>query len=173
MTIKRCLAALGATIALFLLAIFGTVKQDIADPITTSSIPQPDWLFLVFFQVTRYCQDAMEMVGVFWIPLAVILGLLLLPCLDKGGERTRGLKWLFFSGGLLLFVALSVFTFRSGSTTPVNSCAACHKEGFGEAFATPPSLVEDFSTRYDNRWLALHYRYPQYFWMMDATVPKW
>ena len=74
---------------------------------------------------------------------------------------------------LTLFVGLNYVTHHTHSTTPLDSCEACHKEGFGEAFAVPPPVIKDFSRHYDNKWLALHYRYPQYFWMMDATVPAW
>jgi ubiquinol-cytochrome c reductase cytochrome b subunit len=165
--------ALCAVAALICLAAFGVIRQDMADPVTTSSLPQPDWLFLAFFQVTRYCREGMEMVGVFWLPALLMLGLFLLPFIDRAEGRRKWIRRSFLAAGLVLFVSLSVVTYHTGSTTPLDSCGACHKEGFGEAFATPPRKPAEFSTRYDNNWLALHYRYPQYFWMMDAAVPSW
>gem|GEM_PF-243542 len=162
-------AAAGALIGLCLLAIFGIYKPDFADPVTTAPIPQPDWLFFMFFQVTRYFQDTLEMVGVFWIPAAVMLGLFLVPFIGRGTWT----RWPLFAAGLALCVTLGVFTHHTGSTTPTWSCPACHKGDFGQAFAHPPETLAKYSKRYDNKWLALHYRYPQYFWMMDADVPGW
>ena len=166
-------AAAGASLLLGLLAAFGIQKPDFADPITTSPFPQPDWLFFVFFQVTRYFQDSQEMLGVFWIPLAVILGLLLLPCIDRRERRSIWIKWPLVLTGLILCLTLATYTHHTGSTTPAWSCASCHKEDFGEAFSRPPVTIKEFSRRYDNKWLSLHFRYPQYFWMMDADVPGW
>ena len=155
-----------------LTALFGNIQLDAADPVTTTSWPQPSWLLLLFFQVTRYFQDSQEMLGVFWIPVAVFCVTLLLVFVNAGRWNKLvqyGLAALF----LTLFVGLNYVTHHTHSTTPLDSCEACHKEGFGEAFAVPPPVIKDFSRHYDNKWLALHYRYPQYFWMMDATVPAW
>lgn len=158
-------------LTLAMLAAFGLEKQDMADPVSTSALPQPDWLYLLFFQVTRYFQGNMEMIGVFWLPAALLSALAFLPLLRRGiGAR---FKWGLIPLSLAVMLVLGIFTFHSASTTPIWSCAACHKEGFGEAFASPPRTIGAFSKRYDNKWLALHYRYPQYFWMMDAEVPKW
>jgi quinol-cytochrome oxidoreductase complex cytochrome b subunit len=172
-TAKSSMAAAGMLLLLGLLAAFGIQKLDAADPITTSPFPQPDWLFFMFFQVTRYLQDNLEMLGVFWIPAAVTLGLFLLPFIDRGEERSILLKWPLILSSLALCLALMIFTYHTGSTTPAWSCPACHKEDFGQAFSRPPETVDKYSKRYDNKWLALHYRYPQYFWMMDADVPGW
>ncbi|MDR2726275.1 MAG: cytochrome b N-terminal domain-containing protein [Candidatus Adiutrix sp.] len=168
------LPAAGLLLLLGWLAAFGIQKQIFADPVTTSPIPQPDWLFLMFFQVTRYCQNNLEMLAVFWLPMTVILCLMLLPFIDRGPRgRRQWLKWSLVVGSLSLCLTLGVFTHHTGTTTPVWSCQACHKEGFGKSFSRPPGAVKDFSKRYDNKWLAMHYRYPQYFWMMDAEVPGW
>ncbi|MDR2076785.1 MAG: hypothetical protein LBP61_07660 [Desulfovibrio sp.] len=170
---RAAAAVAGTALALCALAAFGIQRQDVADPITTSPLPQPDWLFLMFFQVTRYFQADREMIGVFWIPAILLAGMLLLPLADRGPRRKKWLRRLLFPFSLAVFLALVTFTYHTGSTTPGWSCASCHKKGFGQAFASAPRTVDAFSTRYDNRWLALHYRYPQYFWMMDADVPGW
>ncbi|MDR2801093.1 MAG: cytochrome b N-terminal domain-containing protein [Desulfovibrio sp.] len=170
----RAAAVVAATaLLLFVLAAFGIQKQDIADPVTTSSVPQPDWLYMMFFQVTRYFQGDMEMFGVFWMPAILLAGLCLLPLADRGRTRKKRKGWLVFSLGLAVFLAFTVVTYHTCSTTPIWSCASCHKKGFGQAFATAPRTIDAFSTRHDNRWLALHYRFPQYFWMMDADAPSW
>jgi quinol-cytochrome oxidoreductase complex cytochrome b subunit len=170
---RAAFAAVGTTLLLFWLAAFGIEEQAVADPITTSTTPQPDWLFMMFFQVTRYFRNSLEMLGVFWIPAAILLGMLALPFIDRGETSKKWLKWSIIPLSLGIFLALSVVTYHSSTTTPVRSCAACHKEGFGETFAKAPRMLANFSTHYDNKWLALHYRFPQYFWMMDADVPGW
>lgn len=173
MTIRRTLAVLCTLLLLFALAAFGIEELEAADPITTSAIPQPDWLYMLFFQVTRYCQGGMEMLGVFWGPLILLLLLAVLPFIDRSSRRGKAVPYFAAALCLALFVGVSFVTYHTSETTPVNSCPACHKEGFGESFAYAPTKISDFSKRYDNKWLALHYRYPQYFWMMDADVPKW
>jgi len=171
-TMKNSAAAAALLLLLGLLAVFGIHKQDFADPITTSPYPQPDWLFFVFYQVTRYFQDGREMIGVFWIPMGVIFGLCFLPFMGRGSGQSV-FRWPLFVCGLVLCLTLATFTYRTGSTTPAWSCLACHKEGFGQTFARAPVVVKKFPKRYNNKWLAMHYRYPQYFWMMDADVPAW
>jgi quinol-cytochrome oxidoreductase complex cytochrome b subunit len=167
---RAILTLAGATLLLAGLAAFGTQEHNIADPITTSSVPQPDWLYMMFFQVTRYFQDGLEMVGVFWIPAGIVLGLFLLLFVDLRKDR---LKWTIFSLSAAAVLLLCIVTYHTCSTSPIWSCASCHKKSFGQAFATAPRNLGAFSNRYDNKWLALHYRYPQYFWMMDAEVPGW
>jgi quinol-cytochrome oxidoreductase complex cytochrome b subunit len=166
-------AVAGTTLLLFGLAAFGLQEQEMADPISTSPVPQPDWLFMMFFQVTRYFQGDMEMVGVFWIPVSLVLGMCLLMFIDRGTTRKKWLKWSIFSFSMAVFLTLIVFTYHTCSTTPIWSCASCHKKEFGQTFANAPRTIDAFSSHFSNKWLALHYRYPQYFWMMDAKVPSW
>jgi ubiquinol-cytochrome c reductase cytochrome b subunit len=171
--VHTAVAASSAVLLLFVLAAFGMQEQEIADPITTSPIPQPDWLFMAFFQVTRYFQNNMEMIGVFWIPAGIFLGMFILPFIDRGTTRKQWFKWSLVPVSLAVFLALTIVTSHTCSTTPIWSCASCHKKSFGKTFAVAPRVLADFSSRHDNKWLALHYRYPQYFWMMDPHVPSW
>jgi hypothetical protein len=158
---------------LFVLAAFGMQEQEIADPVSTSAIPQPDWLFVMLFQTTRYFQDGLEVVGVFWIPVVLSAGLFLLPYIGRGSTGGKRLQRALIPLCTALFLIFSIVTFHTVDTTPLWSCASCHKKGFGRTFAATPTKIADFSKRYDNKWLALHYRFPQYFWMMDADVPSW
>jgi quinol-cytochrome oxidoreductase complex cytochrome b subunit len=176
--VKAKVFAISAASLLLLLgwlSIFGIFKPNFANPVTTLPYPQPEWLFYMFFQVTRFMQDNLEMIGVFWIPLVATLALFLLPLIAGDGKRATNLKWPIFLCGLIVCLTLVTFTHRTGTTTPDWSCAACHKPGFGQRFESPPFAVAEFSTRYSNEWLALHYRFPQYFWMMDPgqRIPAW
>ena len=167
--------AVGLLLLLGWLSIYGIFKPNFANPVTTLPYPQPEWLFYMFFQVTRYMQGSLEMIGVFWIPLIATLALFLLPLIAGEGKRATALKWPIFLCALIVCATLATFTHRTGTTTPAWSCAACHKPGFGQRFETPPFTVTRFSTRYNNNWLALHYRFPQYFWMIDPgqSIPAW
>jgi ubiquinol-cytochrome c reductase cytochrome b subunit len=171
--VHNAAAVICTVLLLFGLAAFGMQEQSTSDPITTSPVPQPDWLFMMFFQVTRYFQDDLEMLGVFWIPAGILLAMLLLLFVDRGSARKKWLKWSLVSFSMAVVLSFAVFTSHTSSTTPIWSCASCHKESFGQAFANAPRKLSDFSSRYDNKWLSLHYRYPQYFWMMDIKVPSW
>lgn len=171
--IHHAVAFILTALLLFALAAFGIEDQGIADPISTSAVPQPDWLFIMFFQVTRYFQDGMEMVGVFWLPLILVLGMFFLPFIDRGEIRKKWIKWSVISLSLAAFLTVMVFTYHTSSTTPIWSCAACHKKTFGTTFGNAPEKIADFYTIYDNKWLATHYRYPQYFWMIETDLPGW
>lgn len=172
-TRRRNLAIVGSiTLGIILTAKFGTMEIDAADPVTTTNIPQPSWLLLFFCQVTRYCQDNLEMLGAFWLPMGLLAACLLMVCF-KRGETSRFARYGLLSVFLTIFLTLGVVTQHTYSTTPLESCEACHKEGFGDAFAIPPTRLSEISTHYDNKWLALHYRFPQYYWMMGAEVPMW
>ncbi|SDD57064.1 hypothetical protein [Sporomusa acidovorans] len=166
--------AIGVTaLVLLCLSLFGLQKQDPADPVFTSPVPQPDWLFMMLFQVTRYFRDRMEIIGVFWLPVTITVGLILLPFMDWGTTRKLWLKRSIIAVSLSIFLALTVFSFHTCSTTPLWGCNACHKKGFGNTFASAPEKINEFYLIYDNKWLAVHYQYPQYFWMMDADPPAW
>ena len=57
--------------------------EDVADPTNADYDPRPEWYFLFLFQLLKYFQGPLEIVGTFVIPTAGILLLLFLPFLDK------------------------------------------------------------------------------------------
>ena len=57
--------------------------EGIADPTNASYDPRPEWYFLFLFQLLKYFQGPLEIVGTFVIPTAGILLLLFLPFLDR------------------------------------------------------------------------------------------
>jgi mono/diheme cytochrome c family protein len=58
-----------------------------ADPNDTAYIPRPEWYFLFLFQMLKYFPGKLEWLGTAVIPALVILGLLLLPLLDRKPAR--------------------------------------------------------------------------------------
>jgi ubiquinol-cytochrome c reductase cytochrome b subunit len=64
--------------------------DDVADPTNASYDPRPEWYFLFLFQLLKYFQGPLEIVGTFVIPTVGILLLLFLPFLDRSA---RAVLW--------------------------------------------------------------------------------
>ena len=58
-----------------------------ADPTDNSFVPRPEWYFLFLFQMLRYFEGKLEVVGTFFLPTLAVVFLLLLPFLDRNPER--------------------------------------------------------------------------------------
>ncbi len=66
-------------------AIFAPVPlEDVADPTNANYDPRPEWYFLFLFQLLKYFQGPLEIIGTFVIPTVGMLLLLFLPFLDRG-----------------------------------------------------------------------------------------
>src|SRR5580658_6731976 len=55
-----------------------------ADPTDISFIPRPEWYFLFLFQMLKVFEGPLEIVGSLVIPTLAILGLFLVPFIDRG-----------------------------------------------------------------------------------------
>ena len=66
-------------------ALFAPVPlEDVADPTNANYDPRPEWYFLFLFQLLKYFQGPLEIIGTFVIPTVGMLLLLFLPFLDRG-----------------------------------------------------------------------------------------
>ena len=75
------------------MAIFVPVPlEELADPTDASYDPRPEWYFLFLFQLLKYFEGPLEVVGTFVIPTVGFVLLLFLPFLDRKEERTSLLK---------------------------------------------------------------------------------
>lgn len=75
-------------IVLAAVALFVPVPlEDVADPTNANYDPRPEWYFLFLFQLLKYFQGPLEIVGTFVIPTVGMVLLLFLPFLDRS-ERT-------------------------------------------------------------------------------------
>lgn len=80
-------------IILAVMAIFIPVPlEELADPTDASYDPRPEWYFLFLFQLLKYFEGPLEVVGTFVIPTVGFILLLFLPFLDKKKERTALMK---------------------------------------------------------------------------------
>ena len=64
--------------------------EDVADPTNANYDPRPEWYFLFLFQLLKYFQGPLEIVGTFVIPTVGMVLLLFLPFLDKS---ERAVLW--------------------------------------------------------------------------------
>ena len=100
------------------MAIFIPVPlEELADPADASYDPRPEWYFLFLFQLLKYFEGPLEVVGTFVIPTVGFVLLLLLPFLDKK-ERTSMLKRPVALTVTSLSVALIVLLTILGAIAP-------------------------------------------------------
>jgi len=99
------------TVILLGLAIFiGAPVGGKADPTTTTFVPRPEWYFYPLYQLLRIFEGPLEVIGGAILPGILILGMLLLPWLDKNPERKLKQRPLMLSLGVIVPLALGILT---------------------------------------------------------------
>jgi ubiquinol-cytochrome c reductase cytochrome b subunit len=58
--------------------------EQLADPTKTSTTPRPEWYFLFLFQMLKFFNGPLEVVGSMVLPGLAVLALILVPFLDRG-----------------------------------------------------------------------------------------
>jgi ubiquinol-cytochrome c reductase cytochrome b subunit len=117
--------AIDAAFALFvvlivvgLAAVLGAPLQAPADP-SSDFIARPEWYFLFLFQLLKYFDGPLQVVGTVLIPGAVTLFLVSLPFLDRGRSRhpRDRLRWMvILLAGVAGVIGLTILAVRSDST---------------------------------------------------------
>jgi ubiquinol-cytochrome c reductase cytochrome b subunit len=88
---------------LFLMAVIVRVPLErVADPNDTAYLPRPEWYFLFLFQMLKFFNGPLEVIGTVILPSLAILALVLVPFIDRG-ELKRVTQRVFAIG----FVALA------------------------------------------------------------------
>jgi mono/diheme cytochrome c family protein len=177
--IKDAVAALVVFVALVLVAILlGAHLEEIADPTTTTYNPRPEWYFLFLFQLLKYFPGSLEPVAVVVLPTLVILGLFLLPFLDRGPFRHPLNRPLATGAGVLAVVGIIVLTIlgvMSPLTTPPSEegpqviegkrlyrelrCAYCHS--IRDVGGSMGPALDNEGSRRDMAWLQGYLKDPQ------------
>lgn len=106
------LFAVLASVALFV----PVPLEDVADPTNADYEPRPEWYFLFLFQLLKYFQGPLEIVGTFVIPTGGILLLLFLPFLDKSEREVlwkRPVALTVTSLSVIVIVGLTILGARS------------------------------------------------------------
>jgi ubiquinol-cytochrome c reductase cytochrome b subunit len=91
-----------------------------ADP-ASNFIARPEWYFLFLFQLLKYCEGPLQIVGTVIIPGAAATFLVLLPILDRGPSRKikdRRLPLGLLGLGLFAVLALSGLAIRHDRHDP-------------------------------------------------------
>ncbi len=86
---KDMLASVAGAVALFLVAALVTFEDSgPAAPEVSGFLPRPEWYFYAHFELLKLFPADLFILGAFVLPNLVILGVLLLPFLDRGPERS-------------------------------------------------------------------------------------
>ncbi len=74
-------------VAVVLAMVFPVGLEDPADPTDNIYIPKPEWYFMSLYQLLKYFPGKLEIIATAIIPAGGIVGLLILPFIDKGIEK--------------------------------------------------------------------------------------
>lgn len=150
---------------------------DRADPADHTFTPVPEWYFLFFYQFLKYMSGPLEPLATWVLPSLFILGLLLLPFLDRNPERKPTSRPLALTSGALFLIfvfALLGTSLWSLHHTPridpsvargkalfaQHHCTACHRV-HGEGGQVGPDLSYVADRRPDREWHLQHFKDPQ------------
>ncbi len=89
------------------LALFNrTGLSVVANPIQVNSAPRPEWYFLGLFELLKLIPPKLEVLGTIVTPAGIIIGLLMLPWLDRSNSRHPAKRgWII---DITLFVVLGL-----------------------------------------------------------------
>ncbi|MDR1685323.1 MAG: c-type cytochrome [Desulfovibrio sp.] len=108
------LAALAVFAATVLAAYVWQVPlEEMADPGDTTYVPRPEWYFLFYFQLLKYFEGPLVVVGTFFLPLLTLTLLILLPFLDTSPTtdiRKRPCAAALSLAGVVAVVALTALS---------------------------------------------------------------
>jgi ubiquinol-cytochrome c reductase cytochrome b subunit len=158
----------------------------VADPSDAAYVPRPEWYFLWLFQLLKYFPGRMEPIATMVIPGLIVVGLLLLPFLDRRSARHPLKRPAVAAGFSVLAVGISTLTYLGVKDSPVETspshyglialagqqfaqaarCQQCHRPG-GVA-----SVVADLRPHRDPEWLAGHLADPEVIAPGLRPVPK-
>lgn len=159
----------------------------LADPTDTTYTPRPDWYFLFLFQTLKFFEGKMEVIGAVVLPNLAIVGLFLVPFIDRGKvvavTKRKGAMAVVLIAGLG-WAGLTAAAIRSTPSTPEiaegepaiwanlspeelaglghyrkENCSACHALGEGGSKVGPD--LTSSKIRRDAAWMIAHFKNPQ------------
>ena len=150
---------------------------DRADPSDNTFTPIPEWYFLFFYQLLKYMSGPLEPLATWVLPGCFILGLLLLPFLDRNPDRRPSSRPVAVASGAafltIIFTLLGISlrdlyalptvdpsVARGKSLFARHHCMACHRI-HGEGGKVGPDLSYVADQRPDRQWHLRHFRDPQ------------
>jgi mono/diheme cytochrome c family protein len=132
-----------------LASFLGAPLEARANPADTAYTPRPEWYFLFLFQLLKYFPGSLEFLGVVVLPTLAILGLFLLPFLDRKSKRYYRQRPLVIGFTTIVVAAILLLTFLAYREAPppaqakegdqtaalyAKNCAPCH----GSSIAVAP-----------------------------------
>jgi mono/diheme cytochrome c family protein len=148
---KDTIAALIVLIILMLLAYsLGAPLEARANPNDTNYTPRPEWYFLFLFQMLKYFPGKLEVVGAMILPGLFIVGLILLPFLDKSPKRHPFSRPFASLAAIVVMMGIGGLTYLAANEAPppkasvvvdqaaalyAKDCANCH----GASIDVPPN----------------------------------
>ena len=122
------------------LALFAHVPlEDVADPTNADYDPRPEWYFLFLFQLLKYFQGPLEIIGTFVIPTVGMLLLLFLPFLDRSERAVLWKRPIALTVTTVCVVAIVGLTILGASSPKLETTEETAQE-------TPQSTEETQST---------------------------
>jgi ubiquinol-cytochrome c reductase cytochrome b subunit len=114
-----------AFIILFIMAVVAKVPLErLADPTDTAYIPRPEWYFLFLFQMLKFFNGPLEVVGSVVLPGVAVLTLFLIPFIDRGPMVRLGKRTFAITFVVLAALAWTGLTTAAIATTPKNTESA-------------------------------------------------
>lgn len=148
-----------------------------ADPAGASYNPRPDWYFLFLFQFLKYFPGKLEPVAAVVLPSLALLGLFVLPLLDRRLKRhplDRPLATGLAVAGVGAFIMLTVAGERSPLVSPYvpeppavvegqqlfeqHHCMYCHSVN-GRGASVGPDIALS-PNPHDDSWMVAHFQQP-------------
>ena len=131
---KEAVVGAGVTLVLFVLAFgWNAPLEALAEPAETGYDPRPDWYFLGLFQLLKIFKGPLESVGTFWLPNLFIIGLLLLPFLDRSPHRHWRRRPLVTGLGICTLVVMCALTWMGARDAPDNDPVVPYPIGYTDA----------------------------------------
>jgi ubiquinol-cytochrome c reductase cytochrome b subunit len=176
-------------VGLFLMAVFAKAPLErLADPTDTTYVPRPDWYFLFLFQLLKFFEGPLEVVGAVILPNLAIVALFLVPFLDRGPVRKVTQRTAAMAVVVLAAIGWTGLTVAAIRSTPgpvaeasaegppswaslspqelagigyyrKENCASCHTLG-EEGAKIGPDLAKTPIKR-DAAWMIKHFKEPQ------------
>jgi ubiquinol-cytochrome c reductase cytochrome b subunit len=187
---KDTTAIFAAFAVLFLMAVFATAPLGrLADPTDTSYVPRPEWYFLFLFQMLKYFEGPLEVVGSIVLPTCAMLALILTPFIDRGAAKGLRRRVVAFSVVVFGAIGWTGLTAAAVADSPKSeevlaefeglqdwqqlspeelagfgyikreNCVSCHALGGGEQRIGPD--LARAGIRKNAAWLIAHFKNPQ------------
>lgn len=194
---KDTVAAFIAFAILFTMAVVLKAPLDrLADPTDTTYTPRPDWYFLFLFQMLKFFEGKMEVIGAVVLPNLAIVGLFLVPFIDRTKvAKVTQRKWAMVVAAVA-FLGWSGLTGAAIATTPSvpdvaegeaaqwaqispvelaglgyyrkENCSVCHT--LGEKASKPGPDLTSSSIHRDAKWMIAHFKNPEQM-VPGSTMP--